>query len=96
MSIAIVLILLAAVAGSAAMGIVLTVLFMRQRDPALGSGGPRDLLTLQEQLRRLAEELDTANADIEQLRQRLDFTERLLGSGEPSPPEDSNPSDLET
>jgi hypothetical protein len=74
-------VLIAAVIGSAAMASILTWVFLRFRSLEAPGGGSRDLLAMEEQLRRLAEELDSAHGQIEGLRERLDFTEKLLGSG---------------
>ena len=82
MSILILIVLLAAVVGSSALVFTLTYLFMRSRNDRLTGGSGPAFGTLQEQVRRLTEELDGANAQIEGLRERMDFTERLLGDGQ--------------
>jgi hypothetical protein len=81
MSILILIVLLAAVVGSSMLVFTLTYLFMRSRNDRLTGGSGPAFDTLQEQVRRLTEELDGANAQIEGLRERMDFTERLLGDG---------------
>ena len=74
-------ILLAAVVGSSTLVFALTYLFMRGRNDRLEGGAGGTAQALEEQIRRLADELDGAHAQIEGLRERMDFTERLLGDG---------------
>ncbi len=75
------LILLAAVVGSSTLVFALTYLFMRDRRDRLEGRAGGTALALEEQIRRLADELDGAQSQIEALRERMDFTERLLGDG---------------
>lgn len=81
MSIAILLILLAAVVGSSTLVFALTYLFLRGRNDRLQGGRDAPFGSLEHEIRRLSDELDGANAQIEGLRERMDFTERLLGDG---------------
>jgi hypothetical protein len=90
MPVVVLFILLAAVVGSSALVFALTYLYMRgQNDRLTGGRGPA-FDTLQEQVRRLTDELDGANAQIEGLRERMDFTERLLGDGRVEGPRGSD------
>ena len=82
MAISILLLVFAAVVGSTAMTAVLTWLILRARDGRLPGGSPNDLRLLQNEVRRLGDELDATGAELERLRERMDFTERLLSSGE--------------
>lgn len=82
MSIAMLLLLVVAVVGSTAMAAFLTWLALRGGDRRLTGGSANDLRLLQNEVARLGEELDATGAELERLRDRLDFTERLLGSGE--------------
>jgi hypothetical protein len=81
MTIAVLLLLVVAVLGSAGMAAVLTALFMRTRQPRLPGGTPNDLRLLQNEVQRLGDELDRTTTELEHLRERMDFTERLLGPG---------------
>lgn len=82
MSFFVLLLVVVAVVGSTGMTALLTWLILRSREGRLQGGSPNDLRLLQNEVRRLGEELDGANAELERLAERLDFTERLLGSGD--------------
>lgn len=79
MTIAVLILIIAAVLGSAGMTAVLAVLFMRTRATSLPGGSPNDLRLLQNEVQRLGEELDRTTAELDRLQERMDFTERLLG-----------------
>ena len=78
MTIAALILIIAAVLGSVSMTAVLAVLFMRTRQPSLPGGSPNDLRLLQNEVQRLGEELDRTTAELDRLQERMDFTERLL------------------
>ena len=82
MTIAILLLIIVAVLGSAGMTAVLGILFMRTRDARLMGGSPNDLRLLQNEVQRLGEELDRTTAELDRLQERMDFTEKLLGPGD--------------
>lgn len=82
MSLAILILIIAAVAGSVGITLAFTLLFLRTRGPQLQGGSPNDLRLLQNEVQRLAEELDRTGDEVERLRVRMDFTEKLLGPGE--------------
>ncbi len=77
-------ILLAAVVGSSTLVFALTYLFMRDRRDRLEGGVGGTAQALEEQIPRLPDDLDSAHSQIEGLRERMDFTERLLGDGRDS------------
>ena len=82
MTMALLLLIVVAVLGSAGMTAVLAILFMRTREPRLPGGSPNDLRLLQNEVQRLGEELDRTTAELERLEERVDFTERLLSPGD--------------
>jgi len=81
MPLSVLFILLAAVVGSSTLVFALTYLFMRGRNDRLTGENGGAFQTLEEHVRRLTDDLDGANTQIEALRERMDFTERLLGDG---------------
>ena len=78
MSLAVLFLIIAAVVGSTAMTAILTALILRTR--RLEGGSPNDLRLLQNEVRRIAEELDSANGELERLRGRLDAGHLHAGS----------------
>ena len=82
MSIALLVVLIAAVLGSVGMTAVLTILFLRTRSRTLPGGSPNDLRLLQNEVQRLGEELDHTTAELARLREQVEFTERLLARGD--------------
>lgn len=82
MSIAILIVLLAAVLGSAGMTAALTILFLRTRRADLYGGSANDLRLLQNEVQRLGEELDRTTSELTRLQEQVDFTERLLAPGD--------------
>lgn len=84
LSTSVVLILLAAVMGSGAMVAVLGWMAIRLRSLEAGKGGA-DLERLLAQVEALREELEASSHEIDELTERLDFTESLLRGGEDRP-----------
>jgi len=77
-----VLIILAAVVGSSAMMAAFAWILYRIRRLESGNGGASEVLRLGEEVDSLRAELQVTHADISDLSERLDFTERLLSPGD--------------
>lgn len=82
MALSILILILVAVGGSTVLTALLTWLILRAREGRLQGGSPNDLRLLQNEVRRLGEELDSTSGELDRLREQMDFTERLLASGE--------------
>jgi len=82
MSLVVLFIIFAAVIGSAAMVGVLAYLLNRIRQLESGSSGGTGSGQLVEQVNRLREELLTVQEEMSSFTERLDFTEKLLMSGD--------------
>ncbi len=82
-SIAAVLILLAAVLGSGFMAAVLVSLWHRVRRLEAGDGASSALDQVSGRLELMLDQVQGIADDIDLLRERLDFTERLLSEGRP-------------
>ena len=80
----VVLIILAAVFGSAAMTAVLGWLLYRQHTLSAGAGSSETLVRLGEEVDSLRAELMSTHSDISDLSERLDFTERMLSAPDES------------
>ena len=80
-SAAMVLIILAAVLGSAVMVAAFGWLFVRMRRLEAGDPGGRDLHHLLERMDDLREQFLNVQDELSQLNERVDFTERLLEPG---------------
>lgn len=81
-SIGAVLVILAAVLGSSVLMAVFALLWYRLRKLESGNVGASELLRLGEEVDGLRAELQATHADISDLSERLDFTERLLSPGD--------------
>ncbi len=87
MSLTVLFIIFAAVIGSGVMMAILTWVFMRIRSLESGGGGRAEIARLTEEVDSLRAELHATHSDINDLTERLDFTERLLSGPPPEQPE---------
>ena len=81
-SIAGLFVMFAGIVGSGAMVGLVGWLFFRIKQLEAGAGASEELGQLLEQLDDLREGLDLTRQDVSELTERLDFTERLLASGD--------------
>lgn len=81
-SLTVLFIIFAAVIGSAAMVGVFAYILSRVRRLEPGASGVVDASALEQQLGQVQAEIEAMKEDVSALTERLDFTERLLMSGD--------------
>lgn len=84
-------IMFAAIVGSSAMGAFFTWMYFRTRQLEQGGSSADGFAQVLDQLDELRESLDLTRQDVQELGERLDFTERLLTRGAPDSSRGSRP-----